>query len=229
MHLSVCTLAPSLCPHPRVLVSTGIALSFSIPGRPPAALLLEAGAPGASPPGLRWAGLGGDRRTSHSPLHPWSWNSRQRSPASGMERSPGGAGSGALLCQPGGSLHLYVFSRLSSWRVSDLWSLVPARKPVRAGVGGVGGLSSGWDVGRPQLVTHPLADCRWPGNSGWLRQAGVEVGEGLTRANALPSGQSRSYTQGSLDTESVPRSPRGSPSRNLGGSRARRGLWSLDL
>ena len=33
---------------------------------------------------------------------------------------------------------------------------VPARKLVRAEVGGVGGPSPGWDMGGPQLAAHPL-------------------------------------------------------------------------
>ena len=151
-------------PHPRVLVSTGISLSFSIPGRAPAALLLEAGAPGASPTWAKVgrAGLQGwavTERHAHSTPHPRvpGIQSREAQPREwkGPRRGRGwwGGACSASLAAP------YICMSSPGFLLGEFQACalsVPARKPVRAEVGGVGGLSSGWDVGRPQLVTHPF-------------------------------------------------------------------------
>lgn len=95
---------------------------------------------------------------------------------------------------------------------------VPARKPVRAEVGGVGGRSPGRDMGGPQLAAHPLLALGQPGNSGSLRQARTH--EGLF-ALWWPTWESHPAVP--RQVESDPRSPGGSPSRNPGSSRGQAG------
>lgn len=113
------------------------------------------------PPELRWAGLGGNRETllAHSTPHPRSWNSEQtaqpwewKGPRKDRglewgEGCPASLGTPYICVSPPGFLLGEFQARALS---------VPVRKPVRAEVGGMGGLSPRWEVGRPPLVTHPL-------------------------------------------------------------------------
>lgn len=151
----------------------------------------------------------------HSRPPPWSWNLEQTGPALGTEER---ARDGQRLWAPGGSLHLCVSSRLSSWRASGLCSSGPCKE---AGEGR--GWRRGWALtrvgyGRAPAGCPPLAGPRRPGNSGSLRQARTH--EGLF-ALWWPTWESHPAVP--RQVESDPRSPGGSPSRNPGSSRGQAG------
>lgn len=149
MHLNVCTPSALLSP-PRGHSAFGDCPVATIPGRPRLAPPAGAGAPGASPPGLRWAGLGGGRRT-HS-LHPPSLVLEFQAEAQPREwKGPrrGTKARGALLCCSLGAPYICMSSPgFLLGEFQTCWSFGPCKKPVRAEVGrGVGSHQGGMWVG----------------------------------------------------------------------------------